>query len=310
MTRSNGQVWLRFFALVVVVWVVLETRVMAGTVADFYPQLPPSVGSYRKAETPAIYTVETLSDYIDGGAELFISFNFDRALSVKYQKEGSDDITVDVFDMGSSADAYGVFAHSRESIDTQIGQGCEYAAGLLTFWQDRYYVSILAYPETAERREVVLALGRGIAAKIGRRGAPPAIVGLLPEQDLMPESVRYFHHHVWLNSFFYLSSDNILDIGPATSCALGRYRHQSGKYFVLLVSFPDEGKARAAVAKFSNAYLGGPQREPINVKDGGWCGYERTGRLLSAVFAAPDAETVHQALARISAVGKDKGGSK
>ena len=136
---------------------------MSGTSPDFFNRLPAAIGDYKKAGKPAVYTAKDLSGYIDGGAELYISYNFQNALSIKYSKDADNEITVDIFDMASSYDAFGVFAHTRETIDARVGQGSEYASGLLTFWKDRYYVSILAYPETAEKQKIVFALGDVVA---------------------------------------------------------------------------------------------------------------------------------------------------
>lgn len=73
-----------------------------------------------------------------------------------------------------------MFAHSRETVDSSVGQGSDYAAGLLTFWKDPYYVSILAYPETPAKKQIVFTLGRTIDDAIPRQGAQPASLRAVP----------------------------------------------------------------------------------------------------------------------------------
>lgn len=272
---------------------------MANHTAEFHQKLPGVVAGWKKAEQHAVYTPKNLSEYIDGGAELFISYHFQSALSMKYLKNTNNEISVDIFDMGTSYDAFGVFAHSRETIDNRVGQGCEYAAGLLTFWKDRFYVSILAYPETAEKKEVVFKLGQAIARKIKNEGPLPPIIALLPTENLIPESVHYFHHYIWLNSFFFVSNENILNIAPDTPAALGKYRQKSGTFFLLLVHYPDEDKAIAAHEQFRQKQLAGSPEGILQTEDGSWTGCERQGELFSAVFKAPDAQTVRAMLAKI-----------
>ncbi len=272
---------------------------MADDILGFFRKLPDSVSGWTKAASPAVYTPATLSQYIDGGAELFISYNLHDALSLKYVKGEDDEITVDIFDMSASHDAFGVFAHSRETIDTAFGQGSEYAAGLLTFWKDRYYVSILAYPETAEKKEVIFQLARTIAGTIPSEGPLPPILSLLPAENLIPESVHYFHHYIWLNSFCFVSADNVLNIAPDTPAALGKYRRESGPYFLLLVRYPDERRAEAAGAQFLRAILDGSPEGMLQTKDGRWRGCRRQGDLFGAVFNAPDVQTVKDMLAKV-----------
>ncbi|MBM3295450.1 MAG: hypothetical protein FJY82_13150 [Candidatus Aminicenantes bacterium] len=271
---------------------------MPETNIDFEKILPRATAGWTKTGPAKTYTPATLSTYIDGGAELYISYGFKKALSLKYADAAENEISVDIFDMGSSPDAFGVFAHSRETIDNAFGQGSEYAAGLLTFWKDRFYVSILAYPETPAKKDVVFELGRTIAKAIGSDGALPPIIALLPEENLIPESAKYFHHYVWLNSFYFVSNENVLDIGNDTPAALGKYRHPGGNLFLLLVRYPDEARAEAAGKKFGRQVLGGAADDIGPLKDGRFAGLRRLSGLLAVVFNAPDAPTVRAILAK------------
>jgi hypothetical protein len=277
------------------------TRMAAMTenLNEFYQKLPDTIAGWKKAAPPILYTPENLFTYIDGGAELFLSYKFQKALSLKYKDRADNEIGVDIFDMGFSHDAFGVFAHSRETIDSRFGQGCEYAAGLLTFWKDRYYVSILAYPETAGKKEVVFRLGREIAGAIKSEGALPPIIALLPAENLIPETVRYFHHYIWLNSFCFVSNENILNIGNDTPAALGKYRQGGGTFFLLLVRYPDEARARTAFDQFRHKQLQDSPQGLRQAQDGRWTGCQSQGDLFSAVFNAPDAQTVRTTLAKV-----------
>lgn len=260
--------------------------------------LPPAVAGWTKALPPARYAPQSLSAYIDGGAELYLSYNFKGALAVKYKGAGEDEIAVDIFEMGSSADAFGVFAHSRESVDAAVGQGSEYAAGLLTFWKDRYYVSILAYPETAAKREAVYSLGRTIAGAIPREGALPPILGLLPAENLVPESVHFFHHYIWLNSFYFVSNDNVLAIGSDTPAVLAKYKPGGGSLFLLVVRYPNDARAEAAAALFRASVLGGAA-DPRELKPGRWTGLERHGDRVAVIFGAPDQAAIRSLFGKI-----------
>lgn len=272
---------------------------MADIKSRFDSVLLPSIEIWKKAGPSAIYTPETLSTYIDGGAELYISYGFLSSLATRYEDETGREITVDIFDMGSSYDAYGVFAHSRESVAADFGQGSEYASGLLTFWKDRYYVAILAYPEGSDTLDIVTKLGRAIEGAIPGEGALPPIIGRLPAEGLMPETVRYFHHYVWLNSFHFVSNDNVLDIERDTPVALARYKRAGKSYMLLLVRFPDKTRVEAAAARFRTAVLGGAADGMKALGDGRWAGLRVLGDMIGVVLGAPDGATVGEALAQL-----------
>ena len=287
------------FIVFMVMIVCLRMIAMPETVSEFNKILPETIDGWKKAGPPGLYRADNLSTYIDGGAELYLSYNFKTALSLKYKDAAENEIAVDIFDMGTSSDAFGVFAHTRETIETGFGQGSEYAAGLLTFWKDRYYVSILAYPETAAKKDVVFKLGRTIADAIPGEGSLPPILGLLLAENLLPESVHYFHHYIWLNSFYFVSNENVLNIEGDTPAALAKYRQAGSTFFLLLVRYPDAVRAEAAAIQFRQKVLGGAAEGMRPLKEGRWTGLQCRGDLVSAVFNAPDAETVRAILAKI-----------
>lgn len=277
---------------------------MAATPAGFFQKLPPELDGWKKQSQYTVYTPANLSNYIDGGAELYNSYNFQNLLAVKYTRGTDEEIAIDLFEMGNSADAFGVFAHSRETMDSRIGQECEYSSGLLTFWQDRYYVSILTFPETKDKKETVLKLGALIAREIGRKGARPAITGLLPPAGLVPESVRYFHHYIWLNSYHYISDRNILNIDGRTPAAFGQYREPAGKFFLLLIEYPGAAQAEAARQSFLKTYLAGAAGGVKKMSDGLYSGCRQRNNLLIIVLKAPRAEIAEEMTARIAASEK------
>ena len=110
--------------------------------------LPDRIEGWAIHEEDKVYGRDNLYDYIDGGAELYLSYAFQKVINRIYTAPDQPDILVDIFDMGSSRNAYGVFSHAREVEDSTFGQGSQHTSGLLLFWKDRYYISIMAIPET------------------------------------------------------------------------------------------------------------------------------------------------------------------
>jgi hypothetical protein len=263
---------------------------------DFARRLPLEVKGWRRPAQPQSWDAKNLYEYLDGGAELYLSFGIQRVQAFFYAKGKDREIKVDLFDMGSSHNAFGIFSHGRERIENEVGQGSEYSAGLLTFWKDRYYVSVLGYPETAESREVVYALGRAVAALVPRTGPLPPIVGLLPRPDLLPASVRYFRHHVWLNTAIFVAHDNLLGIGKDTEAVLARYAPPGSKHVLVIVEYPNPKRAEAARQTFAARYLGDQKAAVAKVKQR-FAGIRAAGRRVVVVLDAPSRVSVEQTLA-------------
>ena len=261
---------------------------------DFAGGLPAKVGVWQRPEAADVYDRRSLFDYIDGGAELYLAFDFVKATACEYSAGKEDFIKVDIFEMKRAWGAFGAFAHGRESIASEVGQGSEYVAGLLTFWKDRFYVSVLGYPETAAKRKAVYEIARAIAALIPGIGETPALIGALPKQGLVEASVRTFRHHALQNDYAFLSHDNLLGIGPGQGEAvLARYRQDGGRYVLLVVEAPVPQSA----AKAERALVAGPLagKNPGKLRDR-WAGVRRSAQRLFIVLDAPTAAVVAQAL--------------
>jgi hypothetical protein len=262
--------------------------------------LPVIANGWTAVGTDHRYQDRQLYEYIDGAGELYLSYGFKSLVNRKYARPGQPDITLDLFDMGSSRNAFGVFSQSREKIENDAGQGSEYAEGQMIFWKDRYYVSIMSQSETPEVKKAVFELAKKIADSVPDEGALPAILGHLPQNGLVPESVRYFRHHVWLNSHYFISDKNILHISEKTEAVLAKYGSGPKRTVLLLVEYPDEKEVSSAREDFTKNYL--PDiagRRALRIEDGSWTALGQYNLLLAVVFNAPTEKAAMQLIDNI-----------
>ncbi len=255
--------------------------------SDLAALLPDAVGNWKTAAEDRTYDSESLYNYIDGGAELYISYGFREVLNRTYSSTGQPDILVDIFDMDDSRNAFGVFSHAREVIDRTYGQGSQYTEGSLLFWKDRYFISILASPETAESKSAILDLAGRIDGAIAQKGPLPEILDLLPKGSLVEESVRFFRHYIWLNSHYYVADQNILHIDGRTDAVLAKYGNPAERRILLLVKYETDQDAGRAYEGFAAGYL--PElsvRPAVRIEDGTWTGCLLDRNLVIVVFNA------------------------
>jgi hypothetical protein len=205
-----------------------------------------------------------------------------------YKKHGQPDIIVDLFDMGTSQNAFGVFSHTRETVDTTLGQGFQQTEGSVLFWKNRYFISILAHPETVESKKAVFKLAKEIETSIAQEGPLPEILNYLPQKSLAEESIRYFHHHVWLNSYYFVAHENILHINEKTDAILAKYGEKGKRAILLLVKYPQVNDAKLAYDDFLKYYLPELSEEQIvQIEDSTWTTGLVVGNFLVIVFNAP-----------------------
>ena len=225
---------------------------------SFTDILPAEVDGWKPTEPDGIYNSENLFDYIDGGAEVYRSFNVQKVIARRYSKEGAPDIIVDLFDMGSSEDAFGVYHHDiHEGKEAGIGQNSEFVDNYLSFWKDKYFLSIIAFDDTEETKNALLHLSKKIDKAIPEKGEKPEILKLIPKTN----QTHYFHDHFCLNYNYFLAEKNILNLSKETEGILAHYTAESGnKFTILLVKYPSDEKAGEAYKSFIENYL--PDADP------------------------------------------------
>jgi hypothetical protein len=250
---------------------------------------------------------------MDGAGELYLGYRF-KYLDVYEYKNSSDsnsDILVELYWMDSADDAYGLLSGDwgGEAVDLAPVQGrgvasnvrALYGAGLLRIWSDDLYARVLVYQESDASKQAVLAMGRAIVA--GRPEAMvPHLIRALPQAvgsqfTLRPDSTVYLRSHLVLNSAYFLSSENLLNLGLDCEMASAVYRqgetaNSTKPVHLLLVRYPGEAKARQALAHFQEVYLSGKSSAAgdhgaVPIEDG-WVGFIVSGRGIGLVFEAPD----------------------
>lgn len=274
----------------------------AETLDTLTLRLPESILAWTKADEDALYDDRTIFDYIDGAAEVYRAYGMERCFSRRYETPGGPALMLDIFDMGSSDDAYGVFTYDRDGEAMSLGQGAVYRSGWLGMWKDRFFVSLYATQETKATREAVLKLAEAVSRLIRVEGSKPRILSFLPSDGLKRESVRFFYDHAVLNRHYFLAGDNILNLGRRTRGALASYERKPGSAQLLLLEYPDGEMARKAHAAFLKHYI--PEADDSGMaflENGTWCGLRVHGKWLAIVLESADRELAVRLLEHVTA---------
>jgi hypothetical protein len=223
--------------------------------STFASILPGEVSSWAKSREDQVFTRDNIFDYMDGAGEIYLAYDFEFVFVREYARDNAPSMVVEIYQMSSPGDAFGVFTQDTDGDEVKMGQGALYAAGLLRFWKNKIFVRILADRETPEVKPVILDLGAVIAKAEAEEGKKPDILNLLPPEGLGLKTLRYFHTLISLNSHYFLASANILGLSPETSAVLARYEIAGEKPRLLLVAYPSPGGAESAYAQFVETYL-------------------------------------------------------
>ena len=275
----------------------------AITLEELRSGLPEQIMAWSKETEDQIYTPQTIFGYINGGAEVYKAYNMRRCLSRRYTTPGGPAIVLDVFDMGSSEDAYGVFTHDPAGDVIALGQDGRLRPGWANFWKDRFFISIYSEEETVTAQKAVKMLGEKVDSLIATRGARPKIINRLPPEGLQALSIRYLHHPVILNYHYYLSDENLLNLTSHTESVLAAYERDNGQAIILLVSYPDTNAATRAYAKFNRHYLADADKKGmVLLENQKWSTSKVDGRLLVVVLEADSRQMAESLLKTVDLV--------
>jgi hypothetical protein len=244
---------------------------------------PSSASGWTISEDDQTYDRQTIYTFIDGAGEVYLRYAFNSVLVRNFAKSESPPISLLIFDMGDSKDAFGMFSFQREGESIGIGNDSEYSGGLLRFWKDKYLVSISTEEETPKSMETILALGREVADSIEGTGERPDILGLLPPENLAQTTVRYFHEPFGLSYHYPISEENPFNLNRETESLLATYRLDGGAARLVLARYPRNEDAFAAEKKLTAIFAA----QAGQAKSRKLSGMRTIGRYVAVVFDAP-----------------------
>ncbi|MGP7969352.1 MAG: DUF6599 family protein [Desulfobaccales bacterium] len=168
----------------------LSGQALAATAA-----LLPEVPGFNPLAPIESYGPETLSDKIDGKADLYLPAGFKEMSCRKFNLDTAADkafVEVFIYDMGSAANAFAVFSGQRRPGSPNIPLTANaYSTGnALFFTQGRYYLEIVADRTSKTLPAALKTYATAILAKIPSEGGQTNPALLFPKEGLAADSVR------------------------------------------------------------------------------------------------------------------------
>lgn len=247
------------------------------------PVLPLEANGWSAGGEAESYDTETIYAYINGHAEVYMAYGMVRCVSRRYLDPESDaEIVVDLFEMASPADAYGVFSHDRAGDEVEVGGGGVYRHGWLSFWRGSWYGSIYSTAEGTDTKKRVLDLGRVVADGIPESGEVPDLVARLPVDGLDQNSICFLRSPQILNAHVSLGGGNPLALDPTAEAVVGAYSWELATLHLIVVRYASE----AAAEQVENRMRVGEVESP----DGPEMTAGRRGSLIAVVVGTDEEE--------------------
>lgn len=134
---------------------------------DPFPASGAVVGWAKTSDT-RVFEARDLWQYIDGDAEQYIQAGVVSASTSDYKAPSQLEAIVDVYTMGDAEGARAIFEKGQTSDATKVAlgdAGIAYAQSVI-FRKGPYLVRIVAYEDTPGAQQALIALARGVEARL------------------------------------------------------------------------------------------------------------------------------------------------
>jgi hypothetical protein len=144
--------------------------------------------------------------------------------------------------MSSPASAYGMYTFKTNAKGkwTSIGSDAQLADYYMNFWKGPFLVTLTGFDETEKTRQGLLDIAQAVSSRMPGGGEKPRVVSLMPEDDLVAQSIKYFTGFLGLRNSHPFLSLNIMGYEEGIK---GDY---TGDFSLFLFRFDGEKGSRKA----------------------------------------------------------------
>ena len=199
----------------------------------------PKMGGWRQDGEPQVFSPRTLYEYINGAADLYLTYEFQDLNVAEYKGEGEAEMTVEVYRHGDSTQAFGIYSQERlaDARFLDIGAQGYQEPNVLNFITGPYYVKINGYSTGAEDERTMLAFGRKMEEVLGGKSSLPKILSSFPGEGMKKNTEKFIFKNFL--GYSYLHSGYMAD-----------YEVSGKKFKIFVIEGKDAEDCRGMVEKY------------------------------------------------------------
>jgi hypothetical protein len=227
-----------------------------------------------------VYDPGNLWMFIDGAAELFLTYGFVDLHVAYYRSPDGTEVRGEIYRHDTPENAFGMYSQERSPGSLFIGIGVQgYSEeGMLNFFAGQFYVKLSTGSTGSGVEQALLTVARSINRTLSQPAAWPEALTLLPTRGRVPNSEQ-------------LISRDFLGYGFLNGAYVAGYSEQ-GKFEVFVIPTASQTEAEAMVSAFAGANkLPVPDRNPCTIRDAnqGEVTFVVKGKTLAGIVHCKDA---------------------
>lgn len=164
----------------------------------------PEISGWKKSGEVQTFNPKNLYEYINGAADLYLTYDFEELKVMDYENEKKAQVTVDVYRHKTPLHAFGIYSQERlpKANFLDIGIQGYYEEGFLNFLTGPYYVKISSVNTGPEDRQVLVMVAQKIAGHLGPKGSFPSIISAFPAEGKEKHSEKFVAKNFLGYAFF------------------------------------------------------------------------------------------------------------
>jgi hypothetical protein len=228
-----------FRLLLVLSWLLGGALFPGASAGERKPLAFPEMTGWRQDGKPQIFSPRTLYEYINGAADLYLTYEFQDLSVAEYKGEGKAAVTVEVYRHGSPTQAFGIYSQERlaNARFLDIGAQGYQEPNVLNFVAGPYYVKINGYSTGTEDERVMLAFGRKMGETLGGKSSLPQILSSFPREGMKKNTEKFI-------------SKNFLGYSYLHSGYTADYEVDGKKFKIFVIEGQDAGDCRGMMESY------------------------------------------------------------
>jgi hypothetical protein len=205
------------------------------------------VSGWVKPVKPLIYNRESLSDFNDGDAEVFLELGFQQ-LEVQQYKNGNAEVDLETYEFAGPNGALGIYLMKcgKEASSVDIGARNSVSQTQLLAVKGNYFIQVMNYSDDKKAVAVMTKLARQTLANFSAADTTLALLRL-PKAQMLPGSEHIFSGPLSQQAVYRLGKGDVLQLQNKIFGAAATYTDTDrSTYTLLIVPYPDAASAQAA----------------------------------------------------------------
>jgi hypothetical protein len=164
----------------------------------------PESAGWKKVDSIQVFSPENLYDFINGAADLYLTYDFKELQVAEYAREDKASVIIEVYRHGSPTNAFGIYSQERLANADFLDVGVQgyYEEKVLNFLAGTCYVKISSSNTGRDDRDILVRFARATAEKLGGEKKFPALLEAFPEEGKVKNAEKFIGKNFLGYSFF------------------------------------------------------------------------------------------------------------